>query len=132
MKLQNQKPNNTVVFSKWTRKNYAVFASLKKVINILHLSIHTCFSLLVKNKFILRLLNQTKNFEISNTNCNKEQIPFSQRIIILLLEMGIISIEEALYLTQEKDLFTESPCFALSKMWAFLLVKKHISNNSIY
>ena len=102
MKHQYQKTNNTVLFSKWTRKNYAVFASLKKVVNIVRLSLHTCFSLLSKNEFILRLINEGENVEVLNSEPNEDQIVFSQYFIILLLNLGVISLDESCSLTNRK------------------------------
>lgn len=102
MKYQYQKTNNTVIFSKWTRKNYAVFASLKKVVNIVRLSLHTCFSLLSKNEYILRLINEGENVDTSNSEPNNDQAIFSQWFIILLLDLGFISLDESCSLTNRK------------------------------
>lgn len=108
MKHQYQKTNNTIVFSKWTRKNYAVFASLKKVVNIVRLSLHTCFSLLSKNEFILRLINEGENIEVSNSKPNDDRAIFSQWFIILLLDLGLISLDESCSLTNRKYNLLES------------------------
>jgi hypothetical protein len=102
MKHQIHKTNNTVLFSKWTRKNYAVFASLKKVVNIVRLSIQTCFALLGNNKVALRLLNKGENIEFSNSEPDEDQMVFSQYFIILLLNLGVISLDESCSLTNRK------------------------------
>ncbi len=48
----------SLVFSKWSRKNYAIFASLKRVVKIARLSVDICSSSLKKNaSSILVILN---------------------------------------------------------------------------
>ena len=51
MKKNKQIQNNVVIFSQWSRKSYAVFATLKRVISIAHLSIDLCHSALLKGIF---------------------------------------------------------------------------------
>ncbi len=56
--LQNKKKNtDVIVFSRWSRKSYAIFASLKKVVCIARLSIDICKSSLLKNSAVICLLN---------------------------------------------------------------------------
>lgn len=56
--LQNKKTNtDVIVFSRWSRKSYAIFASLKKVVCIARLSIDICISSLLKNPTAIYLLN---------------------------------------------------------------------------
>ena len=102
MKHHNQKSNNAVVFSQWTRKTYAIFASLKKIVNIVRLSIDTCFALLFKNKFILSMLNfNTKaDSSESETKDNKNYMP--QWFTILLLDLGILSFDESYWFRKHK------------------------------
>ncbi|OQY04141.1 MAG: hypothetical protein B6I20_03635 [Bacteroidetes bacterium 4572_117] len=64
MKYQFKKLDKVVVFSKLTRKNYAIFASLHKVVNIVRLSVDICISSLSKNKSILHLFNQETSMDI--------------------------------------------------------------------
>lgn len=44
-----------MVFSKWKRKSYAIFASLHRVVIIAHLSIDTCVCLFSKIKQLLSI-----------------------------------------------------------------------------
>ncbi len=53
-----------LVFSQWSRKNYAVFASLGKVVTIAHVSVDICNCSLKKNfanSEIIRLANNFGN-----------------------------------------------------------------------
>ncbi len=47
---------NALTFSRWTRKNYAVFVSLKKVIKIARLSVDICLAASHKNLSLIRIL----------------------------------------------------------------------------
>lgn len=69
-----QKHIDTVVFSKWSRKSYAVFASLKKVVRIACLSIDICQSSLMKVPAAVRLLSMLGISDIENedTDINEE------------------------------------------------------------
>ena len=49
MLKSQQTKKNAVVFSQWSRKGYAVFSSLKRVVMIAHLSIDLCDFALLKS-----------------------------------------------------------------------------------
>ncbi len=58
MKFNKKISLKSLVFSKWSRKNYAIFASLKKVVKIARLSVDICASSLKKNaSSIIVILN---------------------------------------------------------------------------
>lgn len=42
--------NKVLTFSQWSRKNYAIFASLGKVVKIAHLSVDLCVSSILKSQ----------------------------------------------------------------------------------
>lgn len=42
-----------IVFSCWSRKNYAIFASLKRIVKIAFLSVDICIKALAKNALML-------------------------------------------------------------------------------
>lgn len=52
-----------IVFSQWSRKSYAVFASLKRVVNIAHLSIDLCKSALLKSSSVIQFIILTRLYE---------------------------------------------------------------------
>lgn len=99
MKYQNKKSNNSIVFSKWTRKNYAIFVSLHKVIKIARLSIEICISFFRKNQSVLCLLNQGTSIDISENDSKEKETLFSEWFMVLLLELGLITIDESYSLT---------------------------------
>ncbi len=100
MRYQYKIANNNIVFSKWTRKSYAVFASLHKVIIIAQLSVDICISLSGKNQSILRLFNQGTRIDISENDSGEQEAIFSECLIVLLIESGLISIDESSSLTK--------------------------------
>jgi hypothetical protein len=53
MKTLNSISNYRLVFRKWSRKNYAVFASLKQEVHIGHLSFSICASLVSRGKSLI-------------------------------------------------------------------------------
>lgn len=61
MRCRNKISGSYLVFSKWTRKRYAAFASLGKLIKIARLSVDTFKSLLSENKPIQLLLDTENN-----------------------------------------------------------------------
>ncbi|GAF04456.1 hypothetical protein [Saccharicrinis fermentans] len=58
MLKSQQKKHNIVVFSRWSRKGYAVFSSLKQVVKIAHLSIDLCDLALLKSYAAFQLDSQ--------------------------------------------------------------------------
>ena len=50
MKRRSHISAECLIFSKWKRKNYAIFATLNRVVIIAHLSIDTCVCLFSKLK----------------------------------------------------------------------------------
>ncbi|MBE9466797.1 MAG: hypothetical protein IMY72_00590 [Bacteroidetes bacterium] len=92
MKYQHKINQRSIVFSRWTRKSYAVFASLGKIVSIGHLSFDTCMSFFSKKKTSLnKLINNTEPVE--NEDIETETF-FSEWLEILLIELGIIKINE--------------------------------------
>ena len=81
-----------IVFSKWSRKNYAIFSSLKKMIKIGRLSIEICDKALLKPGTINNLIFFKGAEEISNTETDKQNSDLSEqfRILAQLLLKGIV------------------------------------------
>lgn len=117
MKYQYKKSNNIIVFSKWTRKNFAIFSSLHKVIKIARLSIDICISSFSKNQSVLCLLNQGISMDISENDSKEKEAFFSEWFMVLLL--GLITIDESYSLTDLHLGTDQSPYFASCKIWTF-------------
>lgn len=94
MNSQIATKNNTLVFSKWSRKNYAIFASLSKVVKIARVSVDICISSLTKNKSILRFLKQENQLLISELDAEEKNQLNSDWLSILLFELGLIKLDE--------------------------------------
>ena len=95
MRYQYKILNNAVVFSKWTRKSYAVFVSLHRVINIARLSIDICIASFGKIQAMLRLLNQGIGIDANENDSPEREEELSEWIMKLLLKSGITEINES-------------------------------------
>lgn len=91
--------SNVVVFSQWSRKSYAAFASLNKVVSIGHLSIDICKSSLLKNATLIRLLNLFISDESDADEYDVNEL--LENSSLFLAEMPIISAKNDIYI-QEK------------------------------
>ncbi len=83
MKSQNKKSNSILVFSRWTRKSYAIFASLHKAINIARLSVNICKYSFSKNQSLLQLASQGLGIDTSENDLEDKAILFSDWLTIL-------------------------------------------------
>ena len=122
MKNQYNIAKSALVFSKWTRKSYAIFASLGKLVTIAHLSIDICKSFFTQKKNILSLLT-TNSEESENRDVEKDSLIW-EWLEKLMLEMGIISLDEAYYSTEQNIIFGQSPYFTNRRIWTFSFYTK--------
>ncbi len=83
MKSQNKNSDTLLVFSRWTRKNYAIFASLHKSINIARLSVSICKYSFSKNQSLLRLANRGLGIDTTENDFEEKDILFSDWATIL-------------------------------------------------
>ncbi len=112
-----QEHTDVIVFSQWSRKSYAVFASLNKVVHIARLSIDICQSSLLNIPAVIRLLSLLGVSDIEDDDIDtNEQIDN----LLSLAVMPIISSNKDIY-SQNKliNYNSGSPYFALCKVWAF-------------
>lgn len=118
--LQNKQINkNVVVFSQWRRKSYAIFASLKKVVNIAHLSIDISNSSLLKNPAVIRLLNLF-NIEVNeNNDCDISELLDNSPL--LLSALPIISTNNDIYGKQKLiSINSSNPIFCIMQSMGLL------------
>lgn len=95
MKIVSQRLLGTLVFKKWKRKGYAIFASLNKVVKIGQLTIDICKTSFCKIKSLLSLLNFKE--EVGNEEddfVKGESLP-DLLDALLLLERGELSTGHA-------------------------------------
>lgn len=83
MKSLRKNQNTILVFSRWTRKSYAIFASLHKAINIARLSVNICKYSFSKNQSLLQLASQGLGIDTSENDLEEKAILFSAWITIL-------------------------------------------------
>ncbi len=86
--------NDVVIFSRWSRKSYAIFQSLKKVISIARLSIDICESSSFKKSSFVHLIHKHEVNEecddFNYTNFSADEIKILQ---VLLSAQNNIDIE---------------------------------------
>ena len=111
--------SNVVVFSQWSRKSYAAFASLNKVVSIGHLSIDICKSSLLKNATLIRLLNLFISDESDADEYDVNEL--LENSSLFLAEMPIISAKNDIYI-QEKLISNNlrKPIFCSMQSMGFL------------
>jgi len=106
-----QVQTDIIIFSQWSRKSYAVFASLKKTVRIACLSIDICQSALLKVPAVICLLTLLGISDIEN-----DETDISEQLDDLLLSLVVIPT-----LSHNKDIYsqnklinynTENPYFA--------------------
>ena len=88
MRKKNPITTSAYVFLKWSRKGYAIFASLKKIINIGRLTVDLCCTAQLKNQNLINLLT-VDEFE----ERNEEQTDNEEKvgIVELLLQNYILN-----------------------------------------
>jgi hypothetical protein len=88
--LQSRMANtNILVFSKWSRKSYAIFASLHKVVVIAQLSVDLCRASLLKNQVAISLLNWSNNGEEEKADdIVPDDLSENQQNLLLLLAIA--------------------------------------------
>lgn len=109
-----------VVFSRWSGKNYAVFASLKKVVSIGHLSIDLCKSSLLKNRSVIRLLNLLGGEDERNEECDVVEPREDAMLLLALMADG--NCGDDIYCEKIRYTNLGKPIFCASKVWAFLFM----------
>lgn len=108
-----------IIFSRWSRKNYAIFASLNRVVNIARLSVDICVTSLLKtNTLISSLRGEGIDSDYREGDHTFEELQedqlFSQLLPVVVINPDITPKQEIIHLT-----IPESPYFASCKIWAF-------------
>lgn len=112
-----QAHKNIIVFSQWSRKSYAVFASLRKLICIARLSIDLCSSSLFKVPAIVRLLSLLGISDVDDDTSISEQL---ENLLLSLEILPKISSNTDIYaLNKFTNYNTRNPYFAQCKVWVF-------------
>lgn len=111
MKHQFKISKHSIVFSKWTRKRYAAFASLGKLVKIARLSVDAFKSLLTQNKPIQLLLGiGQKNDELDEEDYMEKSTLLEEVFTQLLLALKISCSKETIS-SKLNSLIRQSPYF---------------------
>ena len=87
MLKNKQIKKDRIVFSQWSRKSYAVLASLKKVVNIARLSIDLCKSIQLKTSSVIPFIILTGLEEKGVADLDK-----NESVEIKMLVTDILSV----------------------------------------
>ncbi|WP_020526818.1 hypothetical protein [Flexithrix dorotheae] len=123
MESKNLISPSFVVFSRWTRKSFAVFASLGKVINIARLAVDICVTSFCKIPSVLRLLNYEaqKEGDFVTFDLEEEGQGLPLWILELCLLSGLIKFDSSYLLGDcSMIIIRQSPCTAFCNAWALL------------
>ena len=86
MQTVNNLFHNQVVFSQWSRKSYAIFASLHRVVKIARLSIDVCNSALLKTisgiQFFMDYLMDIENQDVESDDLDAVELCNLQYLIV--------------------------------------------------
>lgn len=123
-----------VVFSKWSRTSYAIFASLGKLIKIAHVSADVADKALGKKTSLPYTLTDFSYFKNNPTSILEEL--WEAKVIpdALMKQLGLLMNFFMLFTSIQKEsesasyiLFrNQSPCFITIKAWTFyLFINEH-------
>jgi predicted membrane protein len=113
---KKQVNTNVIIFSRWSRKGYALFACLKKVVHIARLSFDMGESSVSKKSTIIRICTLLGIDDSENNDIDIKELQ------LLSVIMPITSINKDIYSQIIISSNTESPYFAQCKVWTFFLI----------
>ena len=123
MKHQSNKQRKVILFSRWSRKSYAVFASLHKVVNIMRLTVDICMSSFAKNKTIISELFIAKNYE-GDGSCNIFDDLLDEEVLLLeFYQLSFATNYSENNISNYINPFTNLPksIFYQSRIWTLFL-----------
>jgi len=102
-----------LVFSNWSRKGYALMASLKSEVHICHLSVDMCSKAILKSELFINELVQV-------LSASESEVEFEPDILLedLLLVQAVSSVEEPAAFVFLYNI--KKPMYFISA-WAFCL-----------
>ena len=116
----NQKiPNRVLTFSQWSRKNYAIFVSLKKVIKIARLSVDLCVTALLKGKSSNSQFNFKLEFDKPDEEFVSDELTLQDIFLSIMPVKANISVENIPNNEDTLSTYNKSPLSASSWQWAF-------------
>jgi hypothetical protein len=126
-----------IVFSQWSRKSYAVFASLGKVIKIAQVSGDISDKALIKKTSFTHSLNdivclKKELKELWEELRQAEGIPdalVTQLTLLMNYSMMVTSVPTEGEHVRPIRLKNQSPCFMINRTWTFLLAQHGKTNN---
>ncbi len=114
--------NKPIIFSKWSGKKYAIFASLHRVVNIARISIDICKASLLKSNTLNSLINLFEKDNLEEEDTDWEELQDS-----LLLKQLIPSITLDSYISYLKKIFRfniRRPIFCFMQSMGLLFLIK--------
>lgn len=79
------------IFSRWSGKSYAMFASLHKVVNIATIKIDMCNSAGLKHKSLVHFIKLAIISLLGKENNDEEKLKLEDLILMYLIESGKVN-----------------------------------------
>ncbi|MDG5798802.1 hypothetical protein QA597_00325 [Marinilabiliaceae bacterium ANBcel2] len=95
---------DVVVFSRWSRRSYAIFSSLKKTIHIAQLSFDVCEASLLKNNRVISIL-QKVGFAKDDDIVKDDDDFFNFWELVLFFELLFVDRDIEVYISRYKYCF---------------------------
>ncbi len=87
--------NRELVFSGWSRKGYAIFSSLSKVVKIARLAVAVIISSFGKSGVLIRLFNENFNYNLIEEFDDDRGLCLSDLLEMIFPEPAIINIDSS-------------------------------------
>lgn len=110
---------DVIVFSRWSRKNYAIFASLKRVVNIGCLTIDLCKTALLKSPSALLLIKLT-GFEEDEISDIKDNETVENLAFFATALPAFCSINDIYHQIENNNYTIRKPIFCHEQSMGFL------------
>ena len=126
---KNKIPVTLVVFYRWSRKGYAVFASLGKVIKIAPQKVDICKQLLKNNYNLLTATTLFNGKKIKVPLRSSVQFTISELLFINVLLTERVSTKEIPEGKKLNKLYNQGPCFAIAFHGLFFISHDECNKN---
>ena len=104
----------SLVFLRWSRKGYAIFSSLKRVVKIARLSVDTCMASLRKTKSLGSFSTLLGTVFFAEYEFDWDKLKISELLECVLQETALATIETpaCIFTETNKTLYIKSPLAA--------------------
>ncbi len=112
MNRKNNRSNTHIVFSKWSGKGYAIFASLHKEVQIAQLKISICKQAVKKNIKLISKFVQLDNDELNQQSDDPIEFLLSEILMLNLIPIEATASQAIPHSKNKIEIYIQDPCFA--------------------